>query len=118
MLGDNEATIMTMYNAERTEADECGLVAAVATVVGEKDVRVVEESVFTALEQITNPRLMEQWDPDPCPSEDLMAESAGAPSVEQAEPKAGAARPAKAADYGVKVEAHYNVGEYDIAVLS
>ncbi len=47
-----------------------------------------------------------------------MAEGARAPSVAAAEPKGAGARQEKAADYGVKVEAHYNVGEYDIAILS
>jgi hypothetical protein len=115
---DGETTIMTMSNDVITDADEFGLIVPVPTVIGKDDVRVVEESLFTALEQATNPRLVEKWDPDPCPQPPMEVAAAD----EAAPRSAGAAPPSpkrmKAADYGVKVEAHYNVGEYSIAVLS
>src|SRR5688500_7045117 len=117
MVRDGETTIMTMSNDVITDADEFGLIVPVPTVIRQNDVRVAEESVFTAIEQATNPRLIEKWDPEPCPAPlaEVPAEGARAPSVAAT---GGAPKGESAADYGVKVEAHYDVGEYSIAVLS
>lgn len=118
LIRDGLLTTLTMSNDVSTDYDEFGLVVPVPTVIQKKDVRVVEPTVFAALEEITNPRLIENWDPDPCPAEEeMMAERAMAPSVADA-PSARSKGARSAADYGVKVEAHYDVGEYSIAVLS
>jgi Na+-translocating ferredoxin:NAD+ oxidoreductase RnfD subunit len=117
MVRDGETTIMTMSNDVISVLDEFGLIVPVPTVIQKNDVRVVEQAVFTALEQLTNPRLMEKWDPDPCPAPPMEVAAAD----EAMAPRAAGAAPmkkARAQDYGVKVEAHYNVGEYSIAVLS
>lgn len=117
LVRNGEQTIMTMSNDVITDYDAFGLVVPVPTVIKKKDVRVVGDQIFARLEKLTNPRVVEKWDPSPCPGlgDIAMAEGARAPSVASG----GARRSrAKAADYGVKVEAHYSVGEYDIAILS
>lgn len=117
LIREGETTTLTMSNDVTTDYDEFGLVIPVPTVVGEKDVRVVDPDVFAVLEQLTNPRLLENWDPDPCPSPAVAALDS-APRAESVAPAPKASGGMRAADYGVKVEAHYDVGEYAIAVLS
>jgi hypothetical protein len=118
LVRDGERTIMTMSNDVKTDLDEFGMIVPVPSVIKKDDVRIVEQAVFTALEQATNPRIVEMYDPDPCPDEMLAMADAEAPASRAEAKGASAARPKKAADYGVEIEAHYDVGEYSIAVLS
>lgn len=117
LVREGDRTVITMANDVQTDADELGLVIPVPTVIRKEDVRVVDPGVFTSLETITNPRIIEKYDADPCPDENVAVAAAEAapPSADGVAVKRAQPR---AADYGVKVEAHYHVGEYSIAVLS
>src|SRR5207302_3946525 len=60
----------------------------------------------------------EYWEQDPCPKyfPGGMADMAGAGKMSA--PPAKSASAEKKKDYGVKIEAQFTVGEYDIVVLS
>src|SRR5262249_22993734 len=76
------------------------------------------KDVFTHLEELSAPRLVEYWEQDPCPKYypgDMAAMGGGAPMPKMA---AKPAAEGKKKDYGVKIEAQFNVGEYEIVVLS
>src|SRR5207249_4344699 len=69
------------------------------------------------LDAYSAPRLVEYWDPDPCPiaeDKDELRKSAGAAKpMALMEMSVGAMR-----SRGVTIEARYTVGEYDILILS
>ena len=119
LVRDGNLTVMTMSNDFKGDVTEFALVVPVPTLIKRHQVRVGEHTIFEDLENLTNPQLTEKYDPSPCPM--LMATTMSAPSM-QAESHGGAlskqarSKP-KAAKYGVKVEAHYVVGEYGIAIL-
>lgn len=118
LVRDGDLTILTMSNDVITDADELGLVVPVPTVIKQADVRVVDPAVFSALETLTNPRVERVQDPEPCPELDVASAAGGGMAAREAAPSAPRAKRVTAADYGVRVDAHYDVGEYSIAVLS
>ncbi|MBN1770982.1 MAG: DUF2330 domain-containing protein, partial [Deltaproteobacteria bacterium] len=77
------------------------------------DVKTLTKEVFAKVDAMGAPRLVEYWEQDPCMRDDDrhrdMVAMAGAPGMAMQE---------KASDYGVKVEAQFAVGEYNIVILS
>ena len=92
------------------------MVIPVPVVLHEGDVKTLTKDVFTKVDQMGAPRLVEYWEEDPCQQEYPM-ELAAAPSA-----MPGAAMAAEddseKKDYGVKIEAQFTVGEYQIVILS
>jgi hypothetical protein len=113
---DGDRTIMTMANDFQGAPKEFAVVIPVPTVLTKDMVHVGDKAVIDHLDSFTAPRLVEYFDENPC--EQRMYEmSARAP----APAAAGAMAPmqkARADSLGVKIEASYTVGEYDILILS
>jgi hypothetical protein len=109
-----ERTAVTMASDYQGDLREFALVIPVPTIVKKDQIRVVESAWVDHLDAYSAPRLVEYFDPDPCspPSVPVLAASAPTASVAAAE----AVRRSKA--LGVKIEAEYTVGEYDILILS
>jgi hypothetical protein len=119
LVRDGDSTAITMSNDFDGDVLEFGLIVPVPTVIKKEQVRLVEPGVFGPFEGMTAPRLDEITDPNPCPQ--LRASSLEgmdrppAPSAKSAAASGGGPR---ASEYGVKVESHFAVGAYDIAILS
>ena len=114
---EGSRTAITMSSDVSGNPRDFALVIPVPTTIQRDQVRLVQSQTVDHLDSFSVPRLVEYFDPDPCPPPmsrralDMMpvpAPMAMAPS--------GAARKTDA--LGVKVEASYSVGEYDILVLS
>src|SRR5207302_6084312 len=86
----------------------------VPTFIERKQIGVVETKTIDHIDAYTAPRLVEYHDEDPCaPRVAFMARSAGAL------PAAPRALAYDSVRYkGVTVEANYDVGEYDVSILS
>lgn len=116
LLRDGTRTALTMSNNYKGPAADFALVVPVPVVLQKENVKVLNKGVFTRLEAISAPRLVEYWEQDPChpypppkPMPPMMAaKGAGAAVDSTGAPK----------DYGVKIEAKFEVGEYQILVLS
>ena len=67
------------------------------------------------LDAYTAPRLVEYFDPDPC--REIALQMKGIARLEASAPSS-ARDAARERSLGVKVEARYTVGEYDIVILS
>jgi len=112
---DGDRTVLTMANDFQGEVKDFAIVVPVPTVLQKEQVRVAEPKIIERLDAFSAPRLVEYFDSDPC-----------APVYEGNMPAAaprGAARDEirgrRGADnLGVTVEARFNVGEYDIVILS
>ncbi|MBN3879322.1 MULTISPECIES: DUF2330 domain-containing protein [unclassified Nostoc] len=108
-----DRTVMTMANDFQGEVKDFAMVVPVPTVLQKEQVRVTEPKIIERLDAFSAPRLVEYFDPDPCaPVYDR--ELSAAPAAARSE--AGGAR--GDASLGVTVEARFNVGEYDIVILS
>lgn len=116
IVRDGDRTVLTMANDFQGEVKDFAMVVPVPTVVQKEQVRVAESKIIERLDAFSAPRLVEYFDSDPCApvyeaesSRPLPAPSA---SIMQS------ARKRSADNLGVTVEARFNVGEYDILILS
>jgi hypothetical protein len=117
LVRDGNKTAVTMYNDFKGDTKDFAMVVPVPVVLRKEDVKVVDQSVFQRLNDYSAPRLVEYWDRNPCEPEMLYDKMENVKSVELAPQATGASRLTKK-DLGVKVEAKYLVGEYDILILS
>ena len=117
LVRDGDRTVMTMVNDFKGEPTEFAIVVPVPTVLEKGQIHIGEKGLVDHLDAFSAPRLVEYFDPDPCPvAADAMQElSAGAPSAKLA---GLSVRGGRADARGVTIEARYTVGEYDILILS
>jgi hypothetical protein len=110
---DGDTTAITMASDYDGEPKEFALVIPVPTFIERKQIGVVEMKTIDHLDAFTAPRLVEYHDFNPCYPPMLMAAPSGMPT------RSGAVNMAEAVRYrGVTVEASYDVGEYDVSILS
>ncbi len=116
MVRNEDKTVISMMNDYQGKLKEFAMVVPIPEVLEKGQINVGDRKLFSRIDAFTAPRLVEYFDPDPCQEiyrREMMLDSApmmkGASSVK---------RSMKAKKYGVKVEAEYTVGEYDIVILS
>ncbi|MGJ5631256.1 DUF2330 domain-containing protein [Nostoc sp. CALU 1950] len=112
---DGDRTVLTMANDFQGEVKDFAMVVPVPTVLQKEQVRVTEPKIIERLDAFSAPRLVEYFDPDPCaPVYERELSAAPAPAASNQ-----SARKRSSDDsLGVTVEARFNVGEYDIVILS
>ncbi|MBP9858990.1 MAG: DUF2330 domain-containing protein, partial [Kofleriaceae bacterium] len=109
-------TVLSMQNNYKGAPEAFALVIPVPTVLQEADVKTLPKEVFTHVDQMGAPRLVEYWEMDPCyvepdyREESMVMRSAAAPTAMPAD--------APMKDLGVTIEAQFTVGEYQIVILS
>ena len=111
---DGEKTAITMANDYQGDAKEFAVVIPVPTFIERKQIGVVDMPTIDHLDAFTAPRLVEYHDDDPCapkPPMPVAMARGGGPGLAYAEDRASRYR-------GVTVEATYDVGEYDVSILS
>ncbi len=115
LVRDGERTVITMASDYRGAPSEFAMVIPVVEVPRREQINVANPGLMEHLDAYTAPRLVEYYDENPCEMAryrmmDQTAGMAGAPVPEAVMEKAG--------DLGVTIEAEYEVGEYDILILS
>jgi hypothetical protein len=114
MARHDASTTITMLNDYKGTLTEFAMVVPVPEVLKKEQIKVVDKKIFDRIDAYTAPRLAEYFDPDPCQVRREMmmqrAPMAAAPAPARVEERAKA--------LGVKIEAQYTVGEYDIVILS
>ncbi len=110
-------TVLSMQNNYKGPPDAFAMVIPVPTVLQESDVKILPKDVFTRVDTMGAPRLVEYWEQDPCMTERYdrhpspkMAGAGGRMKMSDS----GAADK----DLGVTIEAQFEVGEYQIMILS
>jgi hypothetical protein len=109
-----DRTVLTMASDYQGDPSQFALVVPVPTVLQKGQIHVAEPGLVEKLDAYSAPRLVEYFDPDPC----AVADRAMKVMELRAPATAGLARSQIAAGLGVRVEARYTVGEYDILILS
>ena len=111
---NGDRTVLTMANDYQGEVKDFAIVVPVPTVVQKEQVRVTEPTIIERLDAFSAPRLVEYFDPDPCTPLPLFDRfiTQSAAAVNSAEVQRSDR------SLGVTVEASFNVGEYDIVILS
>ena len=113
---DCDRTVMTMVNDYRGDPKEFAIVVPVPTVLQKEQIHIGDQAIVEHLDAYSAPRLVEYSDPDPCQVVVRSAWGAMKPMYGSSMALESVQRRADA--LGVKIEAQYTVGEYDILILS
>ena len=115
MMRDGTRTVLSMQNNYQGPPENFAMVVPVPVVLQKTNVKTLPNEIFKRVDQLAAPRLVEYWEKDPCGVErqyERMAVSKpSAKSVKLGGRSGGGG-------LGVKVEAQFVVGEYEIVVLS
>lgn len=112
MMRDGTRTVLSMQNNYQGPPENFAMVVPVPVVLQEENVRTLPPDVFTRVDQMAAPRLVEYWEQDPCNPrewERRRERSMAMPTTAMED---------SAQDLGVTIEAQFEVGEYDIVILS
>jgi hypothetical protein len=107
---DGQTTAITMASDYEGEPKEFAVVIPVPTFIERKQIGVVEMKTIDHLDAFTAPRLVEYHDNDPCAPiapMNVFRRGSGEAAVRD-----------RVKYSGVTVEANYDVGEYDVSILS
>jgi hypothetical protein len=118
LVRDGDRTVLTMASDFKGEPREFALVVPVPTVLEKGQVHVAKPGLMEHLDAFSAPRLVEYFDPDPCPvaRDELNFREGRVNGASMMLASPAAERAAKSR--GVTIEARYTVGEYDILILS
>src|SRR6188474_3204191 len=114
MVRDGNRTTINMLNEYRGPLKEFAMVVPVPVVLQKEDVKTPFRALFERIDAYSAPRLAEYYDHDPC----VPLPPRSMARLQMAAPAAKPAAREDAAKLGVKIEAQYTVGPYDIVILS
>ena len=117
LVRDGDRTVLTMANDFRGDPKEFAVVIPVPSVLKREQIHVGDKALIDHLDAYSAPRLVEYFDENPCERREfdrLSSLKSGAVPM----PAASLAERRRDQALGVKVEATYVVGEYDIQILS
>ena len=114
LMRQGTRTVLSMQNNYQGPPENFAMVVPVPVVLQKENVKTLPREIFRKVDTLAAPRLVEYWEEDPCapiPPPMAMAAGSGAPG--------GVKRMSRAReDLGVKIEAKFTVGEYQIVILS
>jgi hypothetical protein len=113
---DGDRTVLTMANDFKGDPKEFAIVIPVPTFLQKEQIHVAERALIDHLDAYSAPRLVEYFDGDPC--RPVYPEAMAAPGGVKVGGVMERRLEDRAKSLGVKIEAKYTVGEYDILILS
>jgi hypothetical protein len=114
LVRDGDRTVMTMANDFQGDLKEFAIVVPVPTFLRREQIHVADKALLDHLDAYSAPRLVEYFDDDPC----RQLEDGVVGGVAGGVPAPMAMEQSSARKLGVKIEASYTIGEYDILILS
>ena len=116
LMREGTRTVLSMQNNYEGPPSNFAMVVPVPVVLQKENVKTLPKDVFAKIDTLAAPRLVEYWEQDPCyqPRPEEESDLAMAPRAAGAPPVI----PEAPTSLGVKVEARFEVGEYEIVILS
>ena len=116
LMRKGQRTVLSMSNNYQGPPENFAMVVPVPVVLQKEQVKTLPHDVFDRVDQLSAPRLVEYWETDPCYVEPEYEEGRvyKSSAVRFSEDAKGAAEK----DYGVKIEAQFKAGEYEVVILS
>jgi MYXO-CTERM domain-containing protein len=114
LMREGKRTVLSMQNNYQGPPEDFAMVVPVPVVLQEENVKTLNDEVFDRVDALAAPRLVEYWEQDPCapqPEYDKMA-------LPSSMARSGAAAEGGGGGLGVTIEAKFEVGEYQIVILS
>ncbi len=115
MMREGTRTVLSMQNNYQGPPEDFAMVVPVPVVLQEENVKTLPREIFSRVDKLAAPRLVEYWEQDPC--RPMVMEEMARPMAAKARRSMGAAADS-AEEYGVTIEAQFKVAEYDILILS
>ena len=112
MMRDGTKTVLSMQNNYQGPPENFAMVVPVPVVLQKEDVKTLPSTIFERVDELAAPRLVEYWEKDPCEPEPPMKVLEDIPA---GIPDEG---PGGMKSKGVTIEAQFEVGEYEIVILS
>ncbi|MBX3160311.1 MAG: DUF2330 domain-containing protein [Deltaproteobacteria bacterium] len=116
LMREGTRTVLSMQNNYQGPPQDFAMVIPVPVVLKEGDVKTLPKDVFAKVDAMSSPRLVEYWEEDPCRVEPERKYRMAPPMMAGVDMAESAAEPRK--DLGVKIEAKFAVGEYNVLILS
>lgn len=115
LVRDAERTVITMASDYRGSPSEFAMVIPVVDVPEREQIHVANPALVDHLDEYTAPRLVEYYDENPCERMRYTRMQLSSAPIPEAmmDPQTMQEK-----DLGVTIEAEYEVGEYDILILS
>ena len=113
LMREGTRTVLSMQNNYQGPPSDFAMVIPVPVVLKKENVKTLPKEIFARVDQLAAPRLVEYWEQDPCyvePEMDMKSGALGGLGLFGTGSGGGG--------LGVKIEAQFSVGEYDIVVLS
>jgi hypothetical protein len=117
LVRNGTRNVITMSSDFKGDLSEFAMVVPVPTVLAEKDIRVVERRIFDVMNNYSAPRLVNYYDNNPCGYDMRIYEdsySMAVPTMAKEELESKKLTTVK----GVRIEAQYDIDEYNIIILS
>ncbi|MCA9624055.1 MAG: DUF2330 domain-containing protein [Myxococcales bacterium] len=114
LFRDGTRTVLSMQNDYEGPPEAFALVVPVPVVLEEDQVKTLSDDVFSRVDELGAPRLVEYWEGDPCEVTNR-GEGIGLGSIGTMGFGSGTGRRSRET---VTVEAEFAVGEYQIVILS
>lgn len=116
LMRDGVRTVLSMQNNYQGPPQDFAMVVPVPVVLSKENVKTLPREIFARVDRLAAPRLVEYWEQDPC----FQPVYESLPSAAPPEPETGEedSQEAEAERHGVKIEARFSVGEYNILILS
>lgn len=115
LMREGTRTVLSMQNNYQGPPENFAMVIPVPVVLREENVKTLPREIFDRIDRLGAPRLVEYWEQDPCeqlyPRKFAMVQESGGPPMPMPSMRGGG-------DLGVKIEAQFTVGEYQIVILS
>ncbi len=117
LMREGTKTVLSMQNNYQGPVKDFAMVVPVPEVLMEANVKTLPVELFTKVDQLTAPRLVEYWEQDPCAQDGRWEDDFfGSPTSQDA--AGGGGNNANNEEPEVVVEAQFTVGEYEIVILS
>jgi MYXO-CTERM domain-containing protein len=113
LMRDGTRTVLSMQNNYQGPPKDFAMVVPVPVVLQKENVKTLPMNVFDKIDNLDSPRLVEYWEQDPCyepPETKYQMQPAATPVP--------SAMGGPANSLGVKIEAQFAVGEYEVVILS
>ena len=116
LLRKGNHTEMSLSNNYQGPPEDFAMVVPVPVVLKKEQVKTLPPNVFARIDALSAPRLVEYWEQDPCYfPKNMRKKSAPMRAVDEDD---GVDEEKSEKKHGVKIEAKFEVGEYQIVILS
>ncbi|MCW5804802.1 MAG: DUF2330 domain-containing protein [Deltaproteobacteria bacterium] len=117
LMRQGTRTVLSMQNNYQGPPNDFAMVIPVPVVLKDGDVKTLPRDVFKKVDRMGSPRLVEYWERDPC-AVDMDDEDDRAMPRRKMKKSADEEGKRSEREHGVTIEAKFEVGEYQIVILS